>query len=158
MTANMGARQARNLREVSRELRRVNLMLRRIAGGGALRDGESDPPRINGASVRAIIAARRLRDECFGSAVGDLAWAVLLEAFAARLDGRLTAMTSLGASAGIARSTSHRWAAWLLARGLLVRHPDPGNRRGALIGLGDDAAARIHDYLTAAGKMSHWLC
>jgi len=142
---NSDARRAHTLGDVARELQRVNRTLRGLthAPGGAATS-------ITGASVRAIVAARRLRDTCFDPAVGDLAWAILLEAFAAHLDGRLSAMTSLGAPAGIARSTAHRWVGWLLERGLLTRHADPGDERVVLIGLSDDAAKRIRNYLKTA--------
>lgn len=145
--------QARSLDEVSRELQRVHRTLRRLARRGG---GRRAPraPEISSASVRAIIAARRLRDECFGPAVGELAWGVLLEAYAAHLEGGLSPITGLGASSGIARSTAHRWVAWLLERGLLVRHPESVNRRTALVGLSDDAAARIADYLAATARIS----
>lgn len=147
-----GARRAHTLGDVSRELQRVNRTLRRLAAEpGRAR------PEINGASVRAIIAARRMRDNCFGPAVGDLAWTLLLEAYAARLDGRLSVMTGLGAPAGIARSTAHRRVAWLLDRGLLTRHADPEDERIVLIGVSDEAAERIRDYLSAAIAQSPWL-
>lgn len=145
--------QVQSLREVSLELQRVNRALRRLTRRGAARRAFR-PPEINGASVRAILAVRRLREECFGPAVGDLPWAVLLEAYAARLEGRLSPMTSLGASAGVARSTAHRWVTWLLNEGLLVRHPEPANRRTAWVGPSDEAAARIAAYLAAAARMS----
>lgn len=66
-------------------------------------------------------------------------------------------MTSLGARAGIARSTAHRWVASLLERGLLTRHVDPHDDRVALVGLSDDAAGRIRDYLVAALKQGSLL-
>jgi hypothetical protein len=138
-------RRARTLGELSRELQRVNRSLRRLAAAPG-----GPRPEIGGASVRAMLAARRMRDSCFGPVIGDLAWAILLEAFAARLDGRLSPVTSLGMVAGIARSTAHRWVSLLLERGLLTRHSDPSNERAVLIGLADEAAARIRAYLNAA--------
>ena len=148
----MGARRAHALGAVGRELQRVTRSLRRLAAEPA-----RARPEISGASVRAIIAARRMRDACFGPAVGDLAWTLLLEAYAARLDGRLSVMTGLGAPAGIARSTAHRRVAWLLGRGLLTRHADPKDERIVLIGVSDDAADRIRAYLTAALAQSPWV-
>jgi hypothetical protein len=139
------ARTAHTLAQLSRELQRVNRSLRRLAAAPG-----GPRPEVSGASLRAMLAARRMRDTCFGPAIGDLAWAILLEAFAARLDGRLSPVTSLGMVAGIARSTAHRWVAALLERGLLTRHSDPSNERAVLIGLADDAAARIRAYLNAA--------
>jgi DNA-binding MarR family transcriptional regulator len=153
----INVRRARTLAAVSRELQRVNRSLRRLAGATPQPDASLERETgITSASVRAIIAARRLRNDRFGPAVGDLAWALLLEAFAARLEGRLTAMTSLGAASGIARSTAHRWVGWLLARGLLIRGPDPADERVTLVGLSDGTAERIRAYLAEAGGKSLW--
>jgi DNA-binding MarR family transcriptional regulator len=80
----------------------------------------------------------------------------LLEAFAARLEGRLVALTSLGGSEGIPRSTAHRWTRWLLDRGLLSSQPDPGDERITLVGLSDDAAERVRTYLANALSLSRW--
>lgn len=60
------ARRARALGALSRELSRVNRTLRRMAAGPR-------QPAISGASVRAMVGARRLRDGCFDPAIGDLA-------------------------------------------------------------------------------------
>jgi hypothetical protein len=146
------SRRAYVLADVSRELQRVNRSLRRLAAA----PGRSRP-EISSASVREILEARRMRDTCFEPGIGDLAWAILLEAFAARLDGRLSAMTSLGAPAGIPRSTAHRWVSVLLKRGLLTRHADPADARSILIGLSDDSAQRIHNYLAKALSVSGWM-
>lgn len=140
-----GARRPRTLGDLVRELQRVNRTLRRIGAESA-----GARPRISSDSVRGILAARRMRDACFGPAVGEQAWAILLEAYAARLEGRLSAVTSLGAPAGIARSTAHRWVAALLERGLLTRHADPADDRIVLVGLSDAAAERIRAYLDEA--------
>jgi len=134
---------------VGLELRRMKRTLARIARLPAPRGRL----QVDAAAVRAILAARRLREEIFGAAIGDVAWALLLDAYAARLEGRGVAMTRLGAAAGVARSTSHRWGARLLERGLFVHH-GAGGGRTVSVGLSDDAAARIHDYLAAAIRMS----
>jgi hypothetical protein len=147
---------AQNLRQVTRELRRMERQLARLAQPS----GPPAPtrvPEINAASVRAVLAARRLRDESIGPALGEVAWALLLDAFAARLEGRGVAMTNLGTTAGIARSTAHRRAAQLLDRGLLVRHDGASDDRTVLVTLSDDCAGRVHAYLAKALKLSPWL-
>jgi DNA-binding MarR family transcriptional regulator len=106
--------------------------------------------------VQAILAARRLRELCLGPEVGDVAWALLLEAFAARLEGRMVALTSLGAGEGIPRSTAHRWTRWLLDRGLLSSHADPSDDRITLVELSEEAAERVRTYLANALSLSRW--
>lgn len=149
---NTGVRRAHTLGDVSRELQRVNRSLRLLAAAPGRARTE-----MSGESVRAIIAVRRMRDARFDPPVGDLAWTLLLEAFAAHLDGRFSVMTSLGGAAGIARSTAHRWTVWLLERGLLTRHPDPKDERIVLVGVSANAAGRIRTYLAESLAQSPWL-
>jgi hypothetical protein len=151
------ARRARTFAAATRELHKVVRLLQRLAETGAqspraaARSGE-----ITAADVQAILAARRLRELCLGPEVGDVAWGLLLEAFAARLEGRLVALTSLGAAEGIPRSTAHRWTRWLIDRGLLSGHADPGDDRITLVGLTDDAAERLRSFLKNASSLSRW--
>jgi hypothetical protein len=131
-------------------------LLRQFMQAGAPRHAPGRRAGITAADVQAILAARRLRDLCLGPEIGDVAWGLLLEAFAEHLDGRRVALTSLGAAEGIPRSTAHRWTRWLLDRGLLSSHADPGDDRITLVTLSDDAAQRIRSYLTNALSLSRW--
>lgn len=142
------AGRAQNLQQMTRELRRIERVLAWVSGE-LIR-----PPGLDADAVRAMLAARRLRDECFRPAIGDVGWLLLLDAFAARLEGRAVAMTAIGAPAGIPRSTAHRWAGHLLDRGLLVRLADEGDRRGSPVGLSPAAAESVRAYLEAALKLS----
>lgn len=136
--------------EVGRELRRLNRMLRQIAPTDAsAAPARGRPPAIDAALVRAILAARRRRDRAMGVAIGEAAWTLLLEAYAAHLEGRRIATTGLGAPSGLSRSTAHRWVLWLVERGLLVRRADPRDERVGLIALTDECAGRLRAYLTA---------
>lgn len=142
---------ANRLDKAGRELQRVRRQLKRLASGR-----ETRPPRIDAEAVRALVALRRLRTACLGEAAEEVAWALLLDAFAAHLEARAVPMTSLGLDAGIARSTAHRRTLWLIGEGLLVRRPDPANRRLVLVGLGEGTADRIRAYLSEAARMSPW--
>jgi hypothetical protein len=149
-------RRARTLAAATRELQKVVRLLRHLAGTGAPPPAAARRAEITAADVQAILAARRLRELCLGPEVGDVAWALLLEAFAARLEGRVVPLTSLGAAEGIARSTAHRWTRWLLDRGLLSSNPDPGDDRITLVGLTDEASERMRTYLANAFSLSRW--
>jgi IclR helix-turn-helix domain len=142
------AGRAQNLQQMTRELRRIERVLAWVSGE-LIR-----PPGLGAEAVRGMLAARRLRDECFRPAIGDVGWVLLLDAFAARLEGRGVAMTAIGAPAGVPRSTAHRWAGHLLERGLLVRTADEGDRRGSPVGLSPAAAESVRAYLEAALKLS----
>jgi hypothetical protein len=147
-------RRTRTIAAATRELQKVVRLLRTFVRTEAPRPGRR--ATITAADVQAILAARRLRDLCLGPEVGDVAWALLLEAFGARLEGRLVALTSLGAGKGIPRSTAHRWTRWLLDRGLLSSRADPGDDRITLVELSDDAAERVRTYLANALSLSRW--
>lgn len=154
-TGGGGAAEA-DLRELARTLEQAARAIRRHA---RLR-GEPDtplPPLLPetgrppaAAQVRALIAARRLR-ECFlPDLQGDHAFAMLLELYAARLEGRRIAQTRLGSLAGAPQATAIRTIHALLEAGLIDRSDDPADRRLILLGLTDEAADRMEAYLTRA--------
>lgn len=132
-------------------MQRVNRTLRRIAGAAAPGGG---PEGNEAAAIRAIVAARRLAQRRFGAEVGDIAWILLLEAYAARLEGQALAVTRLGAAGGVSRSTAHRWARWLIDRGLLAVQPGVERRRATFVALSDDAARRVSACLAEARAVS----
>jgi DNA-binding MarR family transcriptional regulator len=148
-------RAAETVREANRALEVLLPILGRLAESEGLRElARGERPQVAGGAVRAAIAARRLRDEHFGPELRDAGWALLLEAYAARLDGRRLAMTELGAEAELAPTTAHRWIAWLVRRGLLVRCPHPQDERIVLVVLADATVDRVRGYLAAALRLS----
>lgn len=136
----------------TRELRRVGRTLRRMAQAGV--EARPTTRNLGAAEVRAIIAARRLRKTRLGAGVGDSAWALLLEAYAACLEGRRIPITGFGVADGMARSTALRWTRLLIARGLLSADPAEGDRRPALIGLSEEGEKRMRACLAEAAALS----
>jgi hypothetical protein len=103
--------------------------------------------------VQSLIAARRLRSERLGPALApEPGWSVLLILCAARLEGGALTPAALTRAAAPTATVHGRLAA-LEARGLIERRPDPARRRGTLVSLTDEAAARIHDYLREAREI-----
>jgi hypothetical protein len=153
-----GARhQARALMAVTRELRRVVRTLRQLARAAPETVGHRGPRDIKAADVRAIIATRRLRETCLGPGIADPAWALLLEAYAARLDGRRIPINGFGTADGMARSTVQRWTRVLIARGLLSGEAPAADRRVSLIGLSDEGEKRMRACLAGAARLSPWM-
>jgi len=142
---------APTLREVSREVSRIAARLERLAEAEALGRRFPQPEAaIDSGLVRSVIAARRLRAEMVGLGPADPAWSLMLELFALRLEqGRVT-LTALGVAAGVAPTTALRWTEALCADGICVRRRDPARSRYIFIDLSDDAAARMHEHLSAA--------
>jgi hypothetical protein len=140
-------RRAQTLIAATRELRRVNRALARLA---TERGGAPD----SATDARAIIAARRLCQSRFGPEIGDTAWMLLLEAFTARIEGRRLAVTSFGAAGGITRSTAYRWTRRLIERGLLSVQGEPDRGRATFVILSDAAADHIRTSLAEARALS----
>jgi CheY-like chemotaxis protein len=103
-----------------------------------------------GATLRAIIASRSLRNRFFPSQMfADPAWDILLDLTRARLDGQQVSVSSVCIAASVPMSTALRWVRQMTDAGLLRRWTDPKDRRRDLIALTDATSAHMRDYLTA---------
>ena len=126
-----------------------------LAGSKPLISPAVDEPPLEAANVRALIRARRLRDQYFrGELFADPAWDMLLDLMAARLEGNRVAVSSLCIAAAVPATTALRWIKALTDRGLFVRHADPEDGRRVYIELSDDAARALSAYLRAARRIS----
>lgn len=112
-------------------------------------DGSDPAPRL----VRAMIRARRLRDQHFHPELfADPAWDMLLDLYAARLEGVRVSVSSLCIAAAVPPTTALRWIGTLHDAGLFEREPDPIDRRRAHIKLTDRAAAAMRSYFAASER------
>jgi DNA-binding MarR family transcriptional regulator len=143
-----------SLVEISRVLEETARLVRQHA------DAEGEPPAtaepyspVTAPGVRAIIAARWLRRE-FLEGVGEAEWSLMLELYAARLEGRRVHQTGLAVAAGLPQTTALHATRRLIGGGLFAAGPDPHDKRRLLISLSDLAAGRIRAYLTAASRIA----
>lgn len=108
-------------------------------------------------SIRRILRARRAR-RCFmnGDLFADPAWDILLELFALRLEQRRIAVTSLCRVTDSPATTVLRWVAKLEAEKLIVRIPDPHDRRRSFVQLSRDGEKAMWCYMESlpAGMFS----
>lgn len=102
---------------------------------------------ISHRSIRRVLRARRAR-RCFmnGDLFADPAWDILLELFALRLEQRRIAVSSLGRIAGCPATTILRWIAKLEAENLIVREPDPRDRRRSFVELSCEGERAMRRY------------
>lgn len=150
------------LLHLSREVERIAgilaAMAEREVGGdpfGANGRPAEAPPPLDAAMVRAIIRARRLRDQYFAADLfADPAWDILLDLLAARLEGRRVAVSSLCIAAAVPPTTALRWIKTLTDLGLLARAADPQDGRRVYIELDQQTAAALAAYLEAAQRIS----
>ncbi len=142
------------LLQLSQDAERLAGELAALSELAAPRDDAEDRP-FDAARVRAIIRARRLRDQFFGpNLFADPAWDMLLDLMAARLEGQHVAVSSLCIAAAVPATTALRWIKVLTDQGLLLRVADPQDGRRIHIELSDQAAAALDAYLRTAQRIS----
>ncbi|MDK2768462.1 MAG: hypothetical protein KYX69_12180 [Sphingomonas sp.] len=101
--------------------------------------------------VRRTIRARRMRERYFDSRLfADPAWDMLLDLYAAHLEGREVSISSLCIAAATPPTTALRWIGSMTDAGMLVRQPDQRDRRRHMISLSDGALRAIERYFSAA--------
>jgi hypothetical protein len=153
---------APRLQQLSEEVRRIAAALDRISAEEM--SNEHAPRRavdgrggkgIDAGTVRAIIRARRLREQFFGPELfADPAWDILLDLLAARLEAQRVAVSSLCIAAAVPATTALRWIKTLTDTGLLVRAADPQDGRRVYIELAPQTAEGLEAYLLAAQRIS----
>lgn len=114
-----------------------------------LRTGTPSP-----AEVRSILRVRRLRERFFPAELfADPAWDMLLDLFAARMEGDNVAVSSLCIAAAVPPTTALRWIKTMTDAGLFERHADPMDGRRIFIRLSDRAVDGMRRYFDAAGTL-----
>jgi hypothetical protein len=148
------------LRQLSEEVGRIANILAALSDtqhqpGLCETQGESGERSIDAGQVRAIIRARRLRDQYFPAELfADPAWDILLDPFAAQLEKRSVAVSSLCIAAAVPATTALRWIKTLTDIGLLIRTADPQDGRRVYIELAPKTAEGVGACLKAAQRIS----
>ena len=156
----VGEGEAERLARIADELARVTELLSQLVRqeprADALADrslGYAAPPadpvsaRADPAEIRRVIRARRARDKVFGARLfEDPAWDILLDLFAAHLEGGDVSVSSLCIAAAVAPTTALRWIGRMTSTGLLVRTQDAADKRRALITLSERGLAGMQRY------------
>jgi len=101
--------------------------------------------------ARGYLAARRRRAELFSPGLfADPAWDMMLDLFAARIEGKRVSVSSACIASGVATSTALRWLAELERLGLVVRCRDELDRRRTFVEIDGRAVDTIRRWLSAA--------
>lgn len=110
---------------------------------------------IDASQVRAMIRARRMRDQFFQAELfADPAWDMLLDLMAAKLEGRRVAVSSLCIAAAVPPTTALRWIKTLTDAGIFLRIADPTDGRRVFIELSPRAADGMMAYLGAVQRLA----
>lgn len=111
--------------------------------GYAAAEGASAP-------VRRVLRQRRMREQFFPADLfADPAWDMLLDLYAAQLEGQPVAVSSLCIAAAVPATTALRWIKTMTDTGLFERHADPRDGRRIFIGLAPSAAQAMERYFAA---------
>ena len=156
---------ARRLMELSEEVGRIARALAALSniddrqGTAERRRGyrgdDGAPPEIDAAAIRAIIRARRLREQFFPTDLfADPAWDMLLDLMAARIEGRGVAVSSLCIAAAVPPTTALRWIRSMTEHRIFIRRADPIDGRRVFIELSDATAQAMTAYLAAARQIA----
>lgn len=156
--------EAARLKRLHEEIGRIADLLARLGRDAAPPSGledrrrdfrsEADDGMIAPAEIRRAIRARRLRDQFFGDGLfEDPAWDMLLDLFAADLEGAQVSVSSLCIAAAVAPTTALRWIGRLTEAGLFDRLPDPADRRRAFLTLSPRARTAMRGYWQAMRKL-----
>lgn len=113
------------------------------------------PPQMSAEWVRCLIRTRRLREAQFGHGIfADPAWDMLLDLYAARLEGKPVSVSSLCHASAVPATTALRWIRVLEEQGLILRHADPRDGRRIFLEISDDAAEKVEKVLRTALRVA----
>ncbi len=151
----------RRLAQLGEEVGRIARALAALSAGASglatavQGDAADAAPLVSDAPlVRSILRLRRLRGLHFEPALfADPAWDILLDLAAARIDGRMVAVSSLCIAAAVPATTALRWITQMTEQALLVRHPDAQDGRRVFVALSDASASAMDAYLAAARRI-----
>jgi hypothetical protein len=146
-------RRAASLIEISRVLEETARLVREHVPGDEA-DSETLPAtrEVTALEVRAILSLRALRRKYLGFEPSEAVWSLMLELYAARLEGKPLAEARLGIESGLPQSRALNAAARLTDNGTVVATgTDAGERR---LALSDNAAERMRGYLAAAKRIA----
>ena len=145
------------LREAHEHAARFTERLRGLLIAGAQDlSREIVAPPVSAESVRALIRRRRLRDRFFDEGLfADPAWDILLDLYAARLEGTRVYVSSLCYAAAVPATTALRWIAQMTDSGLLTREADLRDKRRQYVELTEYAIGKMNGYflsVTVGGR------
>jgi len=94
--------------------------------------------------ARHMLRQRRRREAMLGKELfADPAWDMLLDLFAAEVEGRRVSKSSLVIAASVPQSTALRWMSDLVNAGQLERYPDTADGRRTFISLTETSFQNI---------------
>lgn len=114
-----------------------------------LAKGCGDQPINSASQVRRFIAARNARARYIEPQLtSDVPWNMLLDLYAAHLEGRAISLTSAYIASNAPNTTALRWVTALENEGLVFRESDGKDKRRVYLRLAPKAVEAIGAYLS----------
>lgn len=114
---------------------------------------EASRNRDQAKRVRRLIRQRRTRERFFPADLfADPAWDMLLDLFAARLEGQVVSVSSLCIASAVPATTALRWIKTLTDAGLFLRKADERDGRRIFIAMSDQAYSAMERYFEALAE------
>ncbi len=103
-------------------------------------------------AIRNMLKLRRRRESYFDKNLfADPAWDILLDLFAAQIEGKKVSVSSLCIAASVPPTTGLRWISAMTEDGLLLREHDPEDARRVFIRLSSMAEDSLRSYFNDIG-------
>lgn len=114
-----------------------------VESGDAPQNARADRAR----HVRQVIRQRRQREQYLPADIfADPAWDMILDLYAAHLEGNLVSVSSLCIAAAVPQTTALRWIKLLTEKGLFRRTEDPADGRRINVDLSEEARSQLDAY------------
>jgi DNA-binding MarR family transcriptional regulator len=105
--------------------------------------------RIN--AVRIYLRCRRLRERLLPREIfGEPAWDILLDLYAAQLEGKAVSISSACIASAVPTTTALRWLSKLVECGLIERSLDASDARRAHVRITDDGLQAVTRWVDIA--------
>lgn len=106
-------------------------------------------------NLRRLLRTRQEREDLFGTGLfSDPAWDILLVLAISLLEDRQISVTSTIDAAGVSGSTGLRYLKMLESKGLVIRQPDPRDRRRYWLSLSPRATLLLTTHFAKPGAWS----
>jgi Winged helix DNA-binding domain len=148
---------AEHLRQLTDEVSRVAQTLARLAIGSSVAQRKpqhdvSELPEVSAAALRAVIGARRKRQEYFPAELfADPAWDMMLDLLEAEISHRRVAVSSVCIAAAVPATTALRWLKAMAEQGMIIRISDPHDARRVFVELSPEFSRALRHYFSEVG-------
>lgn len=111
---------------------------------GTSRHAPARQSKVVAALVRQYLSAHAKRADALGASLfADPAWTMLLDLYAADVEGSHVSVSSACMASGAPQSTALLWLSKLQSQGLIERQGDPDDRRRTFVSIRPNASRAV---------------